>query len=274
MEKTDTETAAPSPAPKSVRTTIKYVREWSKDMDKNVIFSDVMDIRQLEEPPLMDINGFQVVSIPQLNNYEDKEELKAKLYPVVEEAVKKSMGASRVEFNFSPVIRRRRDLPNKELREHTGQGTDQQPVPVPHADYSFKSGPLFLEICKGKNAAKSLLGHRFALLQFWLPMKGPVMDAPLAVMDPSSLQPDDVRPVETKWPEWVQETYHFAHNASHKWYYLSNMMPTEGYLFKGYDSLETVPRYTPHCAFILPDAPPDAPRRESLELRFFAFWDN
>ncbi|MBT6137079.1 MAG: methyltransferase, partial [Rhodospirillaceae bacterium] len=41
-------------------------------------------------------------------------------------------------------------------------------------------------------------------------------------------------------------------------------------LIKGWDSLDDGrARYTPHGAFVLPDQNPDAPARESIEIRTF-----
>ncbi|WP_367162277.1 hypothetical protein [Methylibium sp.] len=42
----------------------------------------------------------------------------------------------------------------------------------------------------------------------------------------------------------------------------------EALVFKQFDSdPEVAARFTPHAAFDLPDAPPDAPLRESIEVR-------
>ena len=47
-----------------------------------------------------------------------------------------------------------------------------------------------------------------------------------------------------------------------------HMTRDEVLLIKGWDSLEDGPaRFTPHTAFDLPDTPPTAPPRESIETR-------
>ena len=44
-------------------------------------------------------------------------------------------------------------------------------------------------------------------------------------------------------------------------------------VFKQYDSLTGVACFVPHAAFDLPDVPPDAPLRESIEARVLVLYD-
>ena len=48
----------------------------------------------------------------------------------------------------------------------------------------------------------------------------------------------------------------------------------EAWVFKCYDSRKNVARFAPHVAFADPATPEDAPQRESIELRAFAFFEN
>jgi hypothetical protein len=51
------------------------------------------------------------------------------------------------------------------------------------------------------------------------------------------------------------------------------MERNEAMVFKVFDTDQTVPtRFTAHSAFDDPDTPPNAPPRESIETRTFAFW--
>ena len=52
------------------------------------------------------------------------------------------------------------------------------------------------------------------------------------------------------------------------------MTTSEALLFKGFDTRPDLPRFVPHASFRHPDTPDDAPPRESIELRAFAFWDD
>ncbi|KAI9429441.1 hypothetical protein H4582DRAFT_2089171 [Lactarius indigo] len=53
------------------------------------------------------------------------------------------------------------------------------------------------------------------------------------------------------------------------------MTPEEGVLIKCFDSIQdgSVAVLTPHTAFEDPTTPPDAEKRESIELRALVFYD-
>ena len=60
-----------------------------------------------------------------------------------------------------------------------------------------------------------------------------------------------------------------------RWYYAKAMETDEVYVFVCYDSREDGrARFTPHTSFDDPTCPPDAPERESIEIRAYAFWAN
>jgi hypothetical protein len=61
-------------------------------------------------------------------------------------------------------------------------------------------------------------------------------------------------------------------NPAHRWYWLPEMTTDEALLLKVYDSARDGPaRFSPHTAFADPGAPPDAPPRQSIELRALLF---
>ena len=63
------------------------------------------------------------------------------------------------------------------------------------------------------------------------------------------------------------------HSAAHRWYYFPHMQINEALLIKTYDSAtDGRTRFTIHTAFEDPPASEDAPSRESLETRCFAFF--
>lgn len=63
-------------------------------------------------------------------------------------------------------------------------------------------------------------------------------------------------------------------SAAHQFYYAKAMRPDEAYIFTCYDSRYNRARFTPHTGFTDPTARPDAPERESIEIRAYAFWEN
>ena len=62
--------------------------------------------------------------------------------------------------------------------------------------------------------------------------------------------------------------------AAHQWFYAKHMQAEEAYVFKCYDSRNGRARFTPHTGFSDPTTPADAPPRESIEIRAYAFWEN
>lgn len=52
------------------------------------------------------------------------------------------------------------------------------------------------------------------------------------------------------------------------------MKPDEAYVFVEYESRKGRARFTPHTGFRDPTTPPDAPMRESVELRAMVFWEH
>ncbi len=59
-----------------------------------------------------------------------------------------------------------------------------------------------------------------------------------------------------------------------RWYYASGIDADEAYVFVCYDSRSDRARFTPHTGFWDNSTAPDAPQRESVELRSFCFFEN
>ena len=69
------------------------------------------------------------------------------------------------------------------------------------------------------------------------------------------------------------EVFMVAHSDSHRWFYFARMQTDEVLLIKCFDSAEDGrARFTAHAAFTDPSTPPDAPARESIEVRVLAFF--
>ena len=86
-------------------------------------------------------------------------------------------------------------------------------------------------------------------------------------------EPNDLIGTERRYPDRVGEIYHLSFNPHHRWYYFPDMQPEEALVFKCYDSMKDGrARFTPHSSFEDPTTPTDAPPRESIEARLFAFF--
>ena len=60
---------------------------------------------------------------------------------------------------------------------------------------------------------------------------------------------------------------------AHEWYYFPHMTNEELLIFKVFDTSQEVDvRFTAHTAFSDPNTNPDAPARQSIEMRALAFF--
>jgi len=67
------------------------------------------------------------------------------------------------------------------------------------------------------------------------------------------------------------QTRGVVHNPNQRWYYFSNMLPSDLMLFKGYDS-ENIAT-PPHASFLNQTLAGKAYPRESVEGRFFCYFE-
>jgi hypothetical protein len=142
-----------------------------------------------------------------------------------------------------------------------------------HNDYTDWSGPQRVRDLYPDEADRLLAG-RMAIIQAWRPIVGPLQRDPLAICDARSLGPDDLIAAERRHEDRIGEIYHVAHRATQRWYYFPEMTREEVLIFKCFDSLcDGRARFTAHGSFEDPNSPPNAPPRESIEIRTFAFFD-
>jgi hypothetical protein len=95
----------------------------------------------------------------------------------------------------------------------------------------------------------------------------------LALADAKSVAMDDLLVAERRYPHRIGQTYRLKYSPNHRWYYFPEMRRDEALVFKVYDSLtDGRARFTPHTSFIDPASAADAPPRQSIEVRAFAFF--
>lgn len=148
----------------------------------------------------------------------------------------------------------------------------RDPVRRVHADYTPKSGPQRVRDLLDADEARLRLGRRFAIINVWRPVKGPLMEAPLALCDARSIGPDDLVETDQIYRDRIGETYNVAFSPGQRWYYFPLMRTDEAALIKSYDSTADVARFTPHGAFDDPTMPANALPRESIEIRALVFY--
>jgi hypothetical protein len=213
----------------------------------------------------LDRNGFAFVDHPTaMKDFFDADELKAVYYPEIERLVTRVSGAARVVV-FDHTLRSG-DEAEREAR------LVREPVLSVHNDYTEWSGPQRLREAL-PDEAERLLAQRFAIIQVWRAINRPIQANPLAIADARSLAPADLLAAERRYPHRVGETYQVRHNPAHRWFYFPEMRRDEALVFKVYDSAQDGrARFTAHTSFVDPTTPANAPPRQSIEARTFAFF--
>jgi hypothetical protein len=226
----------------------------------------IADARPILARVSLDEQGFGLVRHRSVvRDFYAEAEVKAVYYPEAERLLQQLTGADRVHI-FDNTVRRR--VPGAEDR---GGGAPRQPVPRVHVDHTAKSGPQRVRDLLPDEAERLLRG-RVQIINLWRPLRGPLLDMPLAVADAQSVRPEQLIPSDLIYKDRVGETYSVTYDAGHLWYYVPGMEAEEVLLLKCYDSkTDGRARFAPHTAFADPTTPADAPPRESIELRALVF---
>ena len=217
----------------------------------------------------LDREGFALLTHRSaVTDFADEDQLRRIYYPEAERLVADVTGAARVVI-FDHTVRRR--VSGRADRE---PGIPRRPSTRIHGDYSVKSGPQRVRDIMGEEA-EMLLERRFAIVNVWRPIRGPLRDAPLALCDAQSVAPGDLVAADLVYRDRIGENYLMTYRPGHRWFYVPEMRADEVLLLKCYDSAEDGrTRFVPHTAFTDPTAPADIPARESIELRTFAFYSS
>ncbi len=225
----------------------------------------IHDARPIAGDVSLDQEGFAVLRHRSaVRDFWSDDEVRRVYYPESEALLKRATGADRV-FIFDHTTRRH--IPGSEDRS----AATRQPSRRVHVDHTARSAPQRVRDFLPDEADRLLRG-RVQIINLWRPICGPVRDQPLTVCDASTVAPHELVPTDLVYRNRVGETYSVTYSPAHRWYYLPEMTPDEAFLLKCYDSrTDGRARFAPHTAFNDPTAPPDAPPRESIELRTFVF---
>ncbi len=223
--------------------------------------------RPLQDTFKLDTHGFVFVDHhTSMKDFTDEAERKRVYDAEVALLIKKHSGASDVVV-FDHTIR----VGDEKVQLSTGA---RPPVKGVHNDYTETSAPRRLREIVGDLEAERRLKKRWAIIQVWRPIRGTVMIDPLGICDGRTIPQKGFILVQRRYKERTGEVYHIAYNPEHVWYYFPRMERHEAMVFKVFDTDTSVPtRFTAHSAFEDPDTPHNAPPRESIETRTFAFWE-
>jgi hypothetical protein len=231
---------------------------WNGVNDPHTVL--IEDGRGREAEFTLDRNGFTLIQAPtSVRNFYDPDEITSVYYPEVERLLRDTLGASRVVvFNHNVRNGGRSDLPQPSRRVHN--------------DHTINSAPRRVRDHMGAEA-EELLKHRFGIVNVWRPIRGPVLDSPLALCDVMSFSDDDLIASDLVYQHVHGETSSVEFKPGHRWYYFSEQQPNEVILIRVHDSAnDGRARLSFHTSFENPLAPADAPPRESIEVRTLVFF--
>lgn len=237
----------------------------------------IHDARPIRAELSLDVHGFELVEhASAVGDFRDEDELRSVHYPEAQRLVCAKTGA-RHALVFDHTLRRR--APGRPPLDGSGGSfaAVREPVGRVHADYTSVSARDRMVRLLGAAEAADRLRSRFAVVGLWRPInREPLLDAPLAVCDARSVGANDMVPNELIYRDRRGETCIGIHNPRHRWFFFPAQRRDEVIVFKNFDSAAGtagIAGVVPHTAFDDPTAPPDAPLRESIELRAFAFFD-
>lgn len=235
----------------------------------------IRNARLLPNDFSLDAEGFAFAEhVTEVTDFYDDAQLTSIYTPEVEKLIARLAGASEVVvFDHT---RRSSDGAQRESRNL------RDAVPLPHTDYTERSAIQRMRDVFA-DAAEDRLNRRFAIVNVWRSMTGPIEQWPVAMCDARSVNDDLMHKIERMAPHRAEpsfeysrssETRHASYDANHRWFHFPRMTRNEALLFKNYDTLQDgTARYALHSAFEDPTSPPNPAPRESIESRAFVFFD-
>lgn len=227
---------------------------------------DIHNARELRPPASLDVQGFCLVAHPtQVQDFYALEATRAKYEAEITELVLAASGG-REALVFDHTLR-------SDSRAVRGARSTREPASVTHNDYSDASAEKRLRDLLPTEDAQKRLAGRFAIINVWRSISGTVINSPLALCDYGSANASDFVASERRASDRIGELELVTHNPDHRWYYYPEQRFDEALLIKTFDSARDVrARRVAHTAFDNPDAPRDAPPRESIESRLLVFF--
>ena len=204
---------------------------------------------------------------PRRTDFYDEDEITSVYYPECERLIKEATGAARV-VAFDHIVRNA-----AQWRRVKGSGI-KMPARRVHNDYTAWSAPQRVRDLMG-DEAEELLKHRFAIINVWRPISGPLLRSPLALCDAQSLCRRRI------WSP-VRSALSRPHRRDLRGHLQPEpalvLFPEDAAGRGGADPLLRLgaPRARRGSRRIArfddPTTPPDAPPRESIEVRTLVFF--
>lgn len=230
--------------------------------------------------------GFELRSMPSaVDRWHDPDEIATRHHPEIVDLVTAEVGCGAVLF-YPAIVRG----PAAAAR-HSELG----PIEAAHSDYTEDYRPMlatadhpYLAIlapsmhAAGVTPGDLATADRVLTLQFWRNIGPARPDRPLALCDATTVARDELTPHLVESYGGVPTHFHSflldppPEDGMRRWLTFPAMEPHEVVMFRAFDSDRVErgePFWTPHTAFLDPVAGPDAPPRESVEIRAICLFD-
>lgn len=164
------------------------------------------------------------------------------------------------------------------LRASTPGAGREMTAGAAHADYTPKSVREQGDIVLAANGQAGRPYRRVGVYQTWRALTPPPQDRPLALCDARTILEEDRLPFANVIgreddPTKVFETTLARSSPNHRWCYFPNMQLDDLLVFRGADTDPQMNLNIFHTGFLDPTPGPAAVSRESVESRFFCFYD-
>ena len=217
--------------------------------------------------PALDQQGFELRRHPTgiADFYDDRERWIDDYEREIEALLLEATGAEAVHI-FDHTLR-------SDSSGVRGDRDSREPATVIHNDYTDASAARRVRDLLPENQAAHWLAGRYAIVNTWRSVAGPVLTTPLACCDATTLATGDLVASERRAEERAGELELVSWNPDHRWYYYPAMERDEVLLIKTFDSaLDGRARRSIHSAFDNPLAEANAPPRESIESRALIYF--
>jgi hypothetical protein len=224
----------------------------------------ILDARAVHDRLSLEREGFVLVRHPTAaTDFYDEAQIASVYYSECERLIREATGATRV-LAFDHIVRNAaRMAKGSTIKGYAGRV---------HNDYTAWSAPQRVRDLMG-DEAEELLKHRYAEINLWRPIRGPLLRSPLALCDAQTLAEENLVASDLRYPDRTGEIYAVTFNPGQRWYYFPKMTADEVVLIRCFDSAQQgAARFSAHGAFDDPQTPADAPPRESIEVRTLVFF--
>jgi len=263
--------------PRSVHATLNFSSktersgQWSNVYDDRIDMKvdsravEVIDARSLERGTTLQHEGVILTHSP-LGNYDwfNSDWIEDIYIPSCVDLVRALTG--KLAYSYYGAYFR---IADPVVRSHLNAS---QPARFVHIDQTRKT----LQKSAAEFAARENIGEysRAIVYNVWRTISPPPQDAPLAVCDQRTVNPDHFAEgavADADDPSHVAPYTGSAYSADQRWYYFPNMNSDEALVFKGVDTAIAEPLGCLHSAFDLPFPGQNAAPRSSVECRIIAF---